>query len=235
MGAGVNTAAMLIKYWKEYDCVIFSDTGDEFPETYEYIEKYLKPFCKEKELKWITVKHKSGDTLREYSIKNHTVPLRMTRTCTRLFKVYPIRKALRQLGATKKNPAIMDIGFAIDESHRLNLNPKHEVLYAKKNYPLLDDKITREGCEKIIRDQGWELPIKSGCYYCPFKSKKEMKKLRYTHPDLFDKAVEMEMNAYDYPKNPMFKTPLVTIKLSQNLDQWNDDEETTCDEGHCMT
>ena len=36
MGAGVQTTALLLKYWERYDHVyaIFADTGDEMPETY---------------------------------------------------------------------------------------------------------------------------------------------------------------------------------------------------------
>ena len=58
MGAGVQTTACLLRFPERYDHIVFADTGDEEPETYEYIEKYLKPFCGEKQLDWVTVKNK---------------------------------------------------------------------------------------------------------------------------------------------------------------------------------
>ena len=54
MGAGVQTTALLIKFGTKYDHVIFADTGDENPETYYYIKHYLKPFCQENNIDWIT-------------------------------------------------------------------------------------------------------------------------------------------------------------------------------------
>ena len=160
----------------------------------------------------------------------------MTRQCTKDHKISPIRKKLRELGATKKNPAIMAIGFSIDESIRMNDNPKYQVQYIKKEYPLIDDRISREGCKKIIKDYGWELPIKSGCYYCPFRSKKQMRELYANHPDLFEKTLQMEMNDRKYPNHLPFGTPLITIKQNQSLSSWLDDEpDQSCSEGHCMT
>ncbi|MGI0079676.1 MAG: phosphoadenosine phosphosulfate reductase family protein, partial [Nitrososphaerales archaeon] len=52
-GAGVQTTALLLT--DEFDEIIFADTGAEMPETYDYIEKYVKPYCKEKDLKFTTV------------------------------------------------------------------------------------------------------------------------------------------------------------------------------------
>ena len=63
MGGGVQTTAILIRYWENYDYVVFADLGDEMPETYYYINHYLKPFAEEKGLKWIDCRHKSGLTL----------------------------------------------------------------------------------------------------------------------------------------------------------------------------
>jgi len=39
MGGGVQTTAMLIKYWETVDKIIFADTGAEFKATYDYIEE----------------------------------------------------------------------------------------------------------------------------------------------------------------------------------------------------
>ena len=235
MGGGVNTTALLIKYWERYDHVIFADTGDEMPETYAYIEKYLKPFCKEKGLNWITAKHKSGLNLRTYMMNKNSAPNRHKRECTKEFKIMPIRYEVRKLGAHMYNPAYIAIGFAIDESLRVNTNPIYDVSYMKNEYPLIDDHITRKGCIEIIQKHGWELPIKSGCYYCPFKSKRAMRDLYAQYPDLFQKAVELESNHVYYPRFKFYDQPLISITKNQTLGNWLDDtEDQSCSSGHCM-
>ncbi len=73
MGAGVQTTAMLFAFWKEekWDLVIFADTGDENIETYEYLENYIKPFCRVHKIKFVTVKDK--ETLMEYCLRKKKV------------------------------------------------------------------------------------------------------------------------------------------------------------------
>ena len=114
MGAGVQTTALLLKFPERYDHIVFADTGDEEPETYYYIEKYLKPHCKEQGLDWVTVKFEKYDSLMDFCFKEKTLPIMRTRECTRRFKIDPIKKFVKSIGATAKNPVYEDIGFSID-------------------------------------------------------------------------------------------------------------------------
>ena len=242
MGAGVQTSAMLIKYYKEYDYIIFADTGDELPETYEYIEKYLKPFCEEHNANWITVRHPKYDSLMDWSMDKKILPMRSTRQCTKEFKVFPIQRFVRKHGARIRDPCIMDIGFSIDESHRLG-NDKHTPKYIKKNYPLLDDKLSRKDCEKIITDFGWPIPAKSGCDFCPFKRWSEFKKLWQERPERFKEVVAMEKNDRGYPNHTLKDGHKLESIMLQNTNLnafgFNDgddpEDDMMCDEGHCMT
>ena len=140
MGAGVQTTAMLLEFYEDYDLVIFADTGDEQEETYYYIEKYLKPFCESKGLEWITVRAKT--TLMDHCLKQKIIPIPTRRWCTHDFKVRPIQRELRKRGATKKNPITSCIGISIDEAHRANFNSG--VQYQVMEYPLVDKKISRK-------------------------------------------------------------------------------------------
>ena len=193
MGAGVQTTACLIKFPERYDYIVFADTGDEIPATYDYIEKYLKPYCKDQGLKWVTVRNEKYDSLMDFYIKIKSLPIRRTRECTRKFKIDPIKKFARSIGATAKNPVYEDIGFSIDESHRMG-SGKYDVLYLKKEYPLIDHHISRNGCHEIIKQHGWPAPIKSGCDYCPFRSRKEFRDLWHARPERFIQIVNMEKN-----------------------------------------
>lgn len=240
MGAGVQTTAMLIKFWKRYlkGYVVFADTGDEKAETYWYIENYLKPFCKTKGIRWVTVRHKHGFTLMEWCIKRKIVPIRTMRWCTGDFKIKPINRFLRAIGAKKKHPVYEDIGISLDESHRANFSKK-DVQYVVKEYPLLDAKITRRGCYDIIKEAGWPVPPKSGCDFCMFQKRSEIRILQKEHPERFHKIVEMEKNKYDYPKNPMIgKFTLDNLEKNASLDSFTDEDDDdmmdSCDSGHCF-
>jgi 3'-phosphoadenosine 5'-phosphosulfate sulfotransferase (PAPS reductase)/FAD synthetase len=240
MGAGVQTTAILLKFWERYKngYIIFADTGDEKKETYWYIETYLKPFCKEKGLRWQTVYHKHGFSLMEWCLKRKIIPIRTRRWCTQDFKIKPINRFLRKIGATKRHPVHQDIGISLDESHRANFSKK-DVKYVVKEYPLLDAKLTRRDCYEIIAKHGWPLPPKSGCDFCPYVKRKDMRKLLAEDPDRFHKIVLMEQNDRYYPHKPLIGgSPLANLELNQSLDNFTDEDEDieldTCDSGNCF-
>ncbi len=238
MGAGVQTTALLIKCPERYKdgYIVFADTGDEKAKTYWYIEKYLKPFCEEKNLKWVTVKNKNYDSLMDWSMKKKRLPIVMSRHCTKNFKITPMEQYARSIGATDKNPIYLDIGISIDESHRANFT-KYEKKYLIKEWPLVDLKISRKMCYDIIKEHGWPLPVKSGCDFCPFMPRSEMKKLSYENPERFAKIVAMEKNDTNYPKYPLNgRYTLESISNNTVMDDFTDDEDenATCDSGHCF-
>ena len=217
MGGGVQTTAMLIMWKDKYDYVIFADPGDEMPETYWYISEYLKPYAGEK---WITVK-RPGPSLYDYHFDKKKVPFIQHRECTRKWKIEPINKMLKELGATKNNPITVDIGISGDESGRIG-GDKHTKNYEIKKYPLAEQHITRDQCKQIIKDHGWPVPEKSGCYYCGLQPRNMLRKLRYTHPELYRKAMALEKNA-GKPLNVIKNLPGITGTL-----------DGYCDSGHCF-
>lgn len=231
MGAGVQTTACLILYIDKYDKVIFADTADEAPETYEYIRDYLQPYAGRR---WVSVKSDRNDSLLKHCMDNKIIPLMTKRWCTTDFKIKPINKYLRTvLKATHKNPVYTHIGFSIDESHRANFskkNPKYSIL----TYPLLDDEITRHQCYDIIKQHGWPVPPKSGCYYCPFMGKKRIRELKVSHPDLFEKVIQLEENDAKFPKRTLFGKGTVRGITAEDTMSLDDFEEFGCDSGHCM-
>lgn len=203
MGAGVNSVAGLIRYVKEYDAVIFADTHDEHVETYEYIGRYIIPFCALHKIPFII-------TGLNYSVlegaERHKSPQMFfwTRDCSRMHKIRPILRCIRKTWKpTYKKPCLVDVCFAADESHRIGQNyyPK----YAIRNFPLVDDKISRAGCITIIKDMGWETPSKSGCDHCFMAGRKNMKKLLYTHPERVKRLAVAEQHDKMYPRRSIFE------------------------------
>jgi len=191
-GAGVNsTALLLLLKDKGYEFeTVFVDTGVEWPETYEYIE-YLR--SKGFEIKVIksTVEGRFN-SLYDYCLHYKILPRIRWRWCTHKFKLRPLWRYF-------KKPCIVYVGISYDERHRALPNGKYFskkepnlVRDIKVEYPLIEWKITRYDCIRIIKEHGLKVPPKSGCWLCPFQTKKQLLRLQTLHPELFKKLIELE-------------------------------------------
>jgi len=198
-GAGVQTTAILLMYPQiKFDEVIFADTGSELPETYEYLEKYSKPFMEENGIKFTVVRanDKGINSLEEYCLHYKLIPSMQIRWCTDKFKTKPIEKYL--LSKPKEDFPITGIfGISYDEAHRVK-KPRYE--WWLLEYPLVELKMTRQDCIKVIEKKGYPIPPKSGCFFCPFRTKKQWEELYIKHPDLYERAIRLEENSRDFEK-----------------------------------
>ena len=213
LGAGVNSVAGILKYGvNNYKEIIFADTGSEKPETYEYLTFLIK----EKGWPVIIVKSESNETkgkaLYDYYLDKKIYPTPAFRDCTGKFKIMPIKKYLRQ--KYPNDTFLTDVFIDYSEYHRMKTS---DVKYQKLNYPLVDDKITRDDCIKIIEDAGYPVPMKSGCFMCPFNNRKLWAWLKLEHPDLFEQALKLEKagmyNAKGFKKR--YIKPLITLKAKE--------------------
>ncbi len=236
LGAGVNSTALTLLALGEklpLDEVVFADTGSEKPETYAYLEKWIVPYLAEKHVPYSVVRAK--DTLAERCIRGRTIPDRRYRWSTRDYKIRPIYKHLKPHA-----PVVVYLGIAFDEAYRVK--PEHQVDWVKREWPLIDRRLTRADCEKIILSKGWPVPPKSGCFFCPFSRIGEWRKLWRDHPDLFQEAVRIDKNGSKYPEFTLVKGTLEALgrrfereakaaREQNSLDQYGEEE---C-EGFCMT
>ena len=210
-GCGVDSVAGLLLN-SDYDEIIFADTGSEMPATYAYLDY----FEKKSGLTITKVNREQYGKIYDYYYKSRVFPMPTFRDCTKKFKITPIRQYIRK--KYPKETFEMSIFIARDEFHRMR---NSDVQYIKNNYPLVDQKITRDDRLEIIKSNGYDLPIKSGCFFCPFNTKKRWIDLRNNHKDLFEKSKELEKRAmYDIDGNRKFNVlPLVKIrgKESQTL------------------
>lgn len=191
-GGGVNSTALAIlladgklpQYmpWKS----IFADTKAERPETYAYIERFTK-WLAERGIELITVvggPENKGEPVIERWKRLNVTGSRLIRACTDKAKIKPIEHYIK----TQCNDESMRlIGIAADESHRVRDDPK-------QCYPLVDLGIDRAGCVEIIRAAGLCVPVKSGCWCCPFLRVGEILELA-RDPERSAVVVELEHKA----------------------------------------
>ena len=194
-GCGVDSVAGLLLN-SDYNEIIFADTGSEMPQTYSYLDY----FEKKSGLKITKVKSKHGN-IYDYYFGKKAQPTKFMRDCTGKFKISVIRNYLRKKYG-KKETFEMHIFVDHSEFHRMR---ESNVKYIKNKYPLVEQKLNRDQLKEIIKSKGYEVPIKSGCFFCMFQSPKAWLNLKQTHPQLWEKAKALE-------KNSTMKLPLINLK-----------------------
>jgi len=194
LGAGVNSTALLVLKAQgkvDFDLAIFADTGGEQPETYQYIETVIKPFCQKHSID-LRFTQKEGKSLYDSYMDKKIIPTTIWRSCSDHFKIRAIRNYLRH-NFPNENIVTL-IGYCKGEEDRSKRNDCGSIS------PLIEMGIDREGCMKIIEDVGLPIPIKSGCYFCPYQAAKSWLSLLKNHPDYFSKAETFEKNGRRYPE-----------------------------------
>lgn len=202
-GAGTNSTAMLIacvKLREPVDLILFADTGGEKPETYVYVKRFSDWLADHGYPEIITVKAPNR-TLEEDCLNRKTLPSVAFgfKTCSQRFKGEPQDKfvrnwemALKAWGRGEKVTKL--IGYDADEPYRAK--PFVSDRYANR-YPLIEWDMGRDECVMTIEGAGLPLPGKSSCFFCPNMKEHEIRQLRETSPDLFQRALAMEENAHD--------------------------------------
>lgn len=196
-GGGVDSTAMiiwLIKNKKPIDYVVFSDTGNEVPETYEFIEKHMIPYLNRYGIKFVVVYPFKKRSLYTRCWKREVFPDTHHRWCTRDVKITPIHKFYKKL----KGKIFEYMGIAYDDIRRMK--PALED-YIEKIYPLVDNKLTRELCVAIIIQGNLPLPVKSGCFFCCYNTKERWDWLEDAHPELYKLAQQLEERSKHFKKS----------------------------------
>lgn len=208
-GCGIDSVAGLLLMKDEsypYDEIIFADTGSEKPETYAYLD-YVK-----QKLGWnIKVVRSKYGNIYDYYYNKKIYPTRFARDCTGKFKLDPINKYLRTMYG-KQAHFNMHIFIDYSEVTRIRTSKYN---YSTLIYPLVERKISREDCKRIITEHGLPIPAKSGCFFCPFTPPKVWANMKLERKELFDKSLALEKNSVMRHKTDF---PLIVLKGKESQD-----------------
>jgi len=261
-GGGVQSTAMLVMACtgqiEGVTAALMANVGDdsEHPASLRYVREVSKPWAESRGVPVHILdrvkRDGTTDTLmgrltREGS-RSVPIPVRMPdtgapgrRSCTADFKIKVINKWLKAHGATAEHPAEVLLGISWDEIERLG--NKRVAPYEVPVYPLIDRRLTREDCKRIIERAGLPVPPKSSCFFCPFHRPSAWAKMRRDEPELFQKSVDLEnllnqrrdMLGRDRVYLTRFGKPLADVitEAPPELDFGGPGE--TCDEGYCWT
>jgi len=210
-GAGVNSTAMVLLLYEQGKRfpIIFADTGCEWPETYEFLALFNDYLLKTWGTQVCRVQSERGNMYQWYW-ERRQIPFIKARVCTGMWKLEPIAKAFPGV-------KVHLVGISIDEVHRVRPRGR----YAQLEYPLVEIGMTRQDCKAVIKRHGLPVPIRSGCFICPFQSLRDFTKLAELHPDLFNKVVALEERSgrwlkYEKPLRKLVNTQQLSLQMEVN-------------------
>ena len=266
LGAGVQSSTLALMIHKGkipmVDCAIFADTQAEPPKVYEWLEFIKKTVSYPVHI--VTWRNLEQDVLdaSQGKYQAFTIPFytknketeqkgMLMRQCTADYKIKPVTKKVRELLGYKKGERVdlkevkveMLLGISTDEMRRMRMN---RLRYIDNQYPLINDfGMSRQDCIMWMKDNGYPMPTKSACYFCPFHSQSTWKEIKENDPELFEKAVQMDKQIRDqekYKTNNKHNDELYLHRSCEPLDKALEDDGqldmfdgfgSICDEGMC--
>ena len=210
---GKDSTAMLLMMLEKNEpihSIIFCDTGWEFPQMLDHIDKVEKYIGME----IVRVKPKNDFT---YSLFDRKIiprkkgngirygngwPSPMRRWCTRE-KVYAMDRYIK----TVSDPLVC-IGMAYDEFSRLHSAESKRKKYPIR-YPLVDYQVTESEALEYCYQKGFDWDglytkfKRVSCFCCPMQGLRELRNLRKYYPELWNQMLEWDARQ---PKvNPGFR------------------------------
>lgn len=213
---GKDSTAMLLRMIEEkmpIDDILFCDTGLEFPEMIDHInkvEKYIeRPITRiksERNFMWYaTEKPVTRRTAKVSGIKpgdneyGYGWPNMFTRWCTSNLKTDVIKRYLQEL--INKYEIVQYVGIASDEPKRIKEG---------KRYPLVQWGMTEKECLQYCYNRGfnwngiYDIWDRISCYCCPLQSLEDLRKLKKYRPELWENLRRMD-EALSKTCRPNFK------------------------------
>jgi len=210
LSGGKDSSALLLLMLEKdmpIDCVLYADTGMEFPEMEAHIAKLDALLFRERGIHITTLRHPQGFEWLMFdvplqkerainrriamgqSLTGYGWPGMRVRWCTGQLKTHLIAKEVNRL--KKEKSALNYIGIAADETWRCK----------GEEYPLVDWKITEAQALQICYDRGYdwgglyEIYHRCSCWCCPLQRIDELRKLRRHHPELWARLRDMDNRA----------------------------------------
>jgi hypothetical protein len=217
---GKTSAYMTIKYWKEGDLVIFTDTGREHPKTY----KFINDFEAFENIPVIRIKYYDEDNPFNSLLvkkKHKCLPNRVKRFCTSELKVKTCKRYLRSIGIRRFENFI---GFRVDEPLRIKRREQRFKNVIDK-FPLFYDGVSKAVINNYWEQKPYNLEIPSilgNCTLCFMKGKNAIISILSVYPELADEWIADENESQKLGKiggHTYF--PGVTIEQLKNIAQNN--------------
>lgn len=241
LGAGVQSSTMALmaahgEITPMPDCAIFADTQSEPKAVYTWLDwlETKLPFPVYR----VTAGNLGANALKNLTLSGHKfqdIPWRTAegglgrRQCTTQYKLIPLYRKLRELGATSKSPASVWVGISVDEAHRAKPT---RVKYAQNIFPLLNMNFYRLDCLTWMQERGYPKPAKSACVFCPYHANDEWREVKKS-PDDWATAIAVDRAIRDagvmqYAHRDLVPLDVANLAASSQVDLWGNECEGMC-------
>ena len=215
LGAGVQSSALALMAAKGEvgpmpDFAVFADTQAEPASVYKWLDwlETQLPFpvirvtrgnLTDDSLKIVYRKKTGVKAMRRliplFGIKpNGEKTAALGRSCTADYKIAPILKEIKSrcgIKRAQKDITVTQwIGISYDEMQRMKLPSS---AWTQHRWPLVESRMTRSHCKEWMKKNNYPEPPRSACYYCPFHSNDEWRRLRNEDPEFFAKAIDFDL------------------------------------------
>lgn len=217
-----------------------ADTGRECQSTWDYLHNVLNPYLDSVGVQVERIPHSlatvdlfahNGDLL----MPVFTGEGRLPTFCSVEWKRRVFLRWLRSKGVELCR---YWLGFSLDEMQRCG---KTDLQWAVPDYPLIDKRLTKGGCLRIIEAAGLPLPRKSRCWGCPHQNNDEWREVQ-ANPDEWAKAVALDeqIRAADPEgRGDLYlhrsRMPLALVDLSETDDADTHPLFRACQDAGCWT
>ncbi|SHE49718.1 phosphoadenosine phosphosulfate reductase family protein [Desulforamulus putei] len=203
LSGGKDSAALAVYMREKYPHLpleyVFTDSGCELPETYEYLDRIravlniditvIRPE-KSWDSYWSLVKVKKTPA----GVFTY-LPSPKQRWCTEVLKLIPYEKWIES--SYPGCNIISYVGLRADEKReRKGLISKNRKIFTC--FPFIEDGLTYDDIKHLLEKSGLGFPAyyqwrkRSGCYFCFYQTKREWLGLYEHHPELYYKAMSYE-------------------------------------------
>lgn len=167
----------------------------------------------------------------------------LRRQCTSRWKIEPLHKwlgqELKRRGMTKQAGIVIQyLGISLDEWERMKDSP---VMWIQNVYPLVDLRMTRNDCLRWLEAHDLPSPGKSACAQCPFHSRAYWQEMKRENGPDWQAAVNADAQLRATGKTWYLHSDRIPLTEAVTLPgddgqlwMFDEDNEPTCDSGHCF-
>lgn len=200
-GGGIQSTAIAVLICNgvlpKPDYAVMIDVGYESARTIDYINRIVVPNMEKAGVKFELIRADKYTTVEIMKNGRCNLPAfrknvdgsvsRLDTRCNGPWKQTVLKRWLKEQNVEK---CVNWIGISTDEKQRAGKNTF--LKWIRNEYPLINLGISRKDCVEIIKQAGWEMPIRTSCIMCPLRTKFEWLRLKVDCPEDFKKACEIE-------------------------------------------
>lgn len=208
LGAGVQSSAVLLMADRgeipPVEFAVFADTQAEPAEVYTWLKRLRTAVsipiieATRGDIASDVADHFAGKRRRVgqpplYALDANGGKGMLRRHCTTEYKIEVVDRAVRDRlqylpRQRMRHKVQVVMGISYDEMQRMRV-PQEK--WKSFDYPLVDRQWRRNDCLKYVESFGLGTPPRSACYFCPYKTNAEWRRLKES-PDDWGKAVAFD-------------------------------------------